>query len=271
MKKKAVLSSIAIALIAFLFAGYAFAAAATGALSLEKVRELALEKVPGGLVTDIDYEKRSNTTVYEIEIYKDGMEHDLVIDAKTGKELSYHKEKDDDYYLYAQQAESAASTTFITEAKAKEIALQKAGGSSAKIVEFEFEYDDGHAVYDGDIVDGEKKYSFKINAVSGELLKWDPDGKGKAKAASAAAPGVNAGDAGSGTTAVGDIGKEKAKIIALDKVNVAGAKVTHIERERDDGRIVYEGEIRAGDYEYDFEIDAQTGKIVEWEKERWDD
>jgi len=47
--------------------------------------------------------------------------------------------------------------------------------------------------------------------------------------------------------------------------------VVSIKLERDDGRQVYEGEVHYGKYEYDFEIDAKTGKIREWEKERIDD
>ena len=38
--------------------------------------------------------------------------------------------------------------------------------------------------------------------------------------------------------------------------------------ERDDGRMVYEGELRSGQTEYDFTIDASTGTILEWETDR---
>ena len=40
------------------------------------------------------------------------------------------------------------------------------------------------------------------------------------------------------------------------------------------GRYVYEGEAILGDYEYEFEIDANSGVIIDWEKEwydEWDD
>ena len=36
---------------------------------------------------------------------------------------------------------------------------------------------------------------------------------------------------------------------------------------RDDGRLVYEGEMRSGAAEYEFEIDAVTGAVLSWEVE----
>ena len=36
-------------------------------------------------------------------------------------------------------------------------------------------------------------------------------------------------------------------------------------KDYDDGRWIYEGEILYNGLEYDFEIDAQTGNILEWE------
>ncbi len=40
--------------------------------------------------------------------------------------------------------------------------------------------------------------------------------------------------------------------------------------DRDDGRVEYEVEFIAGDMEHEFEIDAQTGKIYQYEVERAD-
>ena len=37
--------------------------------------------------------------------------------------------------------------------------------------------------------------------------------------------------------------------------------------DRDDGRLVYEGEMRDGRTEYEFEIDAVTGAVLSWEVE----
>ena len=37
--------------------------------------------------------------------------------------------------------------------------------------------------------------------------------------------------------------------------------------DRDDGRMTYELEFVSGEMEYDFEIDAESGSILEFEKE----
>ena len=41
-----------------------------------------------------------------------------------------------------------------------------------------------------------------------------------------------------------------------------------LELDVDDGRAVYEGELREGSTEYEFEIDAVTGSFLKWEQER---
>ena len=58
---------------------------------------------------------------------------------------------------------------------------------------------------------------------------------------------------------------EKAKSIALAKV--PGANNSHVRElhlDRENGRLVYEGEIFYNGQEYEFDIDAVTGDIVKW-------
>ncbi len=65
------------------------------------------------------------------------------------------------------------------------------------------------------------------------------------------------------------IGIDKARAIALSRVK--GSNNSHVKKiklDYDDGRAVYEGEIRYKGWEYEFEIDAITGRVLEWEKNR---
>ena len=46
------------------------------------------------------------------------------------------------------------------------------------------------------------------------------------------------------------------------------ANVTEFNRDYNHGRLDYEGEIHYNGYEYDFEIDADTGTFIKWEVEQ---
>ncbi|MCM3568037.1 PepSY domain-containing protein [Neobacillus mesonae] len=60
------------------------------------------------------------------------------------------------------------------------------------------------------------------------------------------------------------ISEKEAKEIALKKVNGEVVKVT---LEKDDGREYYEVIVKSSDIHYEVEIDANTGQVVEVEKE----
>ena len=64
------------------------------------------------------------------------------------------------------------------------------------------------------------------------------------------------------------IGVNRAMNIALKKV--PGASNSHVKKinlDRENGRMVYEGEIYYNGQEYEFDIDAVTGDIVKWKVE----
>ena len=63
------------------------------------------------------------------------------------------------------------------------------------------------------------------------------------------------------------ISEEEAKKLALEKVPGASEKDVRIHLDHDDGKTIYEGSIVYEGVEYDFEIDADSGVILEWEKE----
>ena len=45
----------------------------------------------------------------------------------------------------------------------------------ATLFKIEFDYDDGRAVYEGELREGRWEYEFKIDASTGEFLKWEKD------------------------------------------------------------------------------------------------
>ena len=44
-----------------------------------------------------------------------------------------------------------------------------------------------------------------------------------------------------------------------------GAEVEELELDREDGRLVYEGEAWLGGVEYEFELEATVGRLIEWQ------
>lgn len=65
------------------------------------------------------------------------------------------------------------------------------------------------------------------------------------------------------------VSKEDAKkaVLAHAGLNEANVKFYKAELDRERGGLVYEVEFDAGKYEYDYEVDAETGKVLKAEKE----
>lgn len=89
---KAIVLSAAIAtaiiapIAAFADSDYAeYKAQQTAKISFEKAESIAIAAVGGGVVTDIDFDLEFGRAYYEIEVVHNHVEHDLKIDANTGK------------------------------------------------------------------------------------------------------------------------------------------------------------------------------------------
>lgn len=68
---------------------------------------------------------------------------------------------------------SDSSGDYISVSKAKSVITGRYPG--AKITEIEFDRDDGKYVYEGEAIYNGKEYDFKVNAVTGKLIKWERD------------------------------------------------------------------------------------------------
>ena len=120
----------------------------------------------------------------------------------------------------------------------------------------EEDYDDGRLIYDVEFYADGTEYDYEIDQATGRILSSDYDIENYS-------PGA---DAGGGTI----ISADEARGIVLAKVPGAAADDVRIHLDRDDGRQIYEGEIYYDAMEYEFEIDASTGTVIEWSAERWD-
>ena len=133
------------------------------------------------------------------------------------------------------------------------MALSHVSGATERHVEIERDEDDGHIIYEGEIHYGNAEYEFEIDAASGDILSWDYDAEYYT--------GQAAGQTGS------YLSEAEVRQIVEDRAGVSGT-FRELHLDRDDGRVVYEGEMRDGWTEYEFTLDAVTGTILEWDVDR---
>lgn len=165
------------------------------------------------------------------------------------------------------------STGAVSLDKAKQIALDHAGlsASSVQFIKSETDRDDGRTIYEIEFVvksgNTWKEYDYEIDAATGKIVDYDYD----AETSYSGSQSSNA-----------SIGMNQAKQIALDHAGLSFSDVQFVKTraDRDDGRLVYEIEfvVKNGSTvkEYDYEIDASTGKIVDYDYDvestyDWDD
>ena len=155
-----------------------------------------------------------------------------------------------------------AADKIITKEAAKNAAFTKAGITSSQATLVKVEYDandDDHGqVYDVEFQANGYKYSYEIDANDGSILEIK---KKKLKVKKKV------------TDSSTYIGAAAAKSIALKHAGLKSSAVqfTKAKLTTDDGIKIYDVEFYSGDTEYDYEINATTGKIIEFSSEPIDD
>lgn len=246
-----------------------------GYIGSEKATQIALENAPGATVLSSKLDYEDGRMVYEIELIKDNVKYEFDIDAATGEVV-----KSDMESTTVTPSTTTNPDDLISRDKAQSLALERAPG--ATLIKLELDYDDGVAVYEGELRNGNIEYDFKINAVTGAFIKWEQETKNTqsggatnqqpsqpAGSTSGSQSNTPSGSTSGSSSGSSYIGEQKAKEIALAKVS--GATLAYIKLDIDDDGDdpdVYEGKLYKDDMEYEFEIDALTGGFVKWEQER---
>lgn len=170
-----------------------------------------------------------------------------------------------------------AASKLLTETEAQHIALQDAGFTADTVTNLHVEkdVDDGITKYEVDFRQGDYEYDYEIDAATGKIIGYDKDLNPIATAPKPTEPAITepAPTEPVATTKPANtqktITKENAKAIALKHAGLKESEVTglRISLDKDDGRTYYDVDFRKGNIEYDYEINASTGKIVEWDKD----
>lgn len=170
---------------------------------------------------------------------------------------------------------SAQEEEMLTKEQAKEKALAhaKLEGGSVEFTEVELEREDGWPVYELEFhTDTYEEYEYKIDGYTGEIISHKSVTSGHGKGEGHGGGGGNGDpDHERDPNHTGLTGRE-AKDLAIEKVPGASRQdIWEFGRDVEDGRNVFEGKLVYDGYEYEFEIDGETGEFLKWEKEPWDD
>lgn len=137
----------------------------------------------------------------------------------------------------------------ITLARAKQIAEDHAGVSNPVYTRAKLDWENGRQVYELEFFANGREYEYDIAASDGSVIssKWNEEEQLQADV---------------------QLSVNEAKQLVLERVTGASADQVRIELDFDDGRYIYEGELWHNGVEYEFEIDANTGRMIKWEAER---
>ncbi len=188
------------------------------------------------------------------------------VDKATLYALDLIDPDDDPQDIYEDIVESVPpeGVELISAERAKEIALNDAGlkASAVESIKSELDKEGATYIYEIDFKSGKYEYEYDINAQNGSIVKknkeYDDDREENIPQMSSK-PVVSENK----------ISAAKAKEIALNHAGVkaADAKFIKAELDLDDGVYEYDIEFKAGNYEYDYTINAKDGKIIEFDKE----
>ena len=225
---------------------------AAGRISAEEAKAAALDhaglSVSDVTFTKVELERDDGREEYDVEFVTSDHEYEYEIAAESGAVLSHSKE--------ALDIRSANPLNGgITSEQAKAAALDHAGLSDSDVTftKVELERDNGRAEYDVEFVSGDYEYDYKIAAESGMVMSHSKE--------ALSIPTAN--------PAGGSVTLEEAKAAALAHAGFTASDVTFTKTEfdLDDGREEYEIEFIVSGTEYEYTIDAATGKIIEYEAE----
>ena len=205
--------------------------------------------------------------VYEVEFDRSFDEYEYDIDAKTGAIVAYDNEINGKEVKFESSTKNndAASKSYIGKDAALTAALKAAGlnKNQVKNIEVKLDNDDGVMVYEVEFDRGYDEYDYDINAKTGAVVSYDNEINGKDV--------KSTGSSNKNTSAAKEnvIGNAAAKNAALKHAGVTESQATElkVELDREDGKLVYEVEFKSAGYEYDYEIDAVKGTVLQSDKE----
>ena len=189
---------------------------------------------------EIEIDQENGKEIMEIDFEVDSREVEVKVDVESNKVIKKEIET---------KQSTTETTTMITKDKALEIALAHANVSKNNIsnLEVKLDKDDGTTKYEVEFDVGTIEYDYDIDAVSGKILKVEKEERKQT------------------TSSTSVITKEKALEIALTYAGANKSDVKDLEIELEKG--IYEISFEIGNVEYELDIEASSGKVLQMKKE----
>lgn len=155
----------------------------------------------------------------------------------------------------------------VDDAKAK--ALTHAGVSETDVsfVRADYDIDDGRPSYEIEFRQGNVEYDYDIDANTGDIIKAEKDEERVSSAPTSVPVSTQAATSAPVKSQGITVDEAKSKALEHAGLKLADVRFVKAERDRDDGRTVYEIEFYHNRTEYDYEIDATTGAIISFDKD----
>lgn len=210
----------------------------------------------------IELDKDDGRNEYEIVFIYDGYKYEVEVDAADGSIKDFEKERLKTESSRTPDDGNGGNTvsspdSLIGEEAALKAAFEKAGlvitKDQLEFVEIELDRDDGKYEYDIEFIYNGGKYEMSVDAVSAEVFDYEFEASGGKET----------------SLPENRISKDEALQIALKHAKLSESDISrlHIKLENDDGRLEYEVEFIHGNSEYDYDIDAESGKIISFDRD----
>lgn len=211
-----------------------------------KNRALTYSNFSENEIIFLNIEKDYDDYVYEIKFKNDNYIYEVDVHMKTGEIINFERDAINQTNISGNEPEFA-----VTEEEAKEIALKYVNLKSNEVTftKINNDIENGHSVYEVEFYSIDAEYEISIDIDTKEIIKYDIDYKEKQN------------------TNSDYIGISKAKEIALNHANLNESDITWHKAKLDNeyNYSIYEIEFIYEYKEYDYEIDAYSGEIINYE------
>lgn len=221
--------------------------------SAQQAEEIALAHA--GLTADqvartqTQLERDDGVEIYDVEFYTDEAKYDYDVVVSDGHIRAWEYD--------VLRRGTGSTEVLVSQEQAWEIVRTDAAipeNAEIVIIQEKLEYDDGFRKYELDFTYETASYEYDVDANTGDILSIQYEE-------------VNAPD-----TANGYVSEEQALAIALEHAGLTESDVsrTRVETEQERTGLEYEIEFISGRYEYEYTINAATGEILSFERDRED-